>query len=86
MSTTLQTCPRCEGVGKVPLSPELEQVVLLLSGGACYVYEIERTFGITVQASQKRLETLIRLGLVQRTRKGRCHLYSLTPRKTRKAK
>lgn len=87
MSTnTLQPCPRCEGTGKAEISDELEMFLQQLSCGPCFIYELAQTFDIKPQAALKRLETLMRLNFVHRTRKGRCHLYSLTPRKTRKAK
>lgn len=77
-----QTCPKCKGVGEVPLSRELQEVYDYLrrrkQATAYMVAEaIDRESRFSDTAFHTRLRLLEEAGLVTRRRSGKTWFYSI---------
>lgn len=80
MKTPTIKCPECAGSGTVKLPELLAETLASLGKRKFTAAEISGDFPtITVNAINNRLESLRRLGFVQRERRGKFWLYSRVP-------
>lgn len=77
MSTRAKvTCPKCQGRGRVSLSPEMESTLSMVLKNGSSSAEIAAELLITTEAASNRLERLRKMGAVRRGKKeGRVVLY-----------
>lgn len=74
------TCRHCGGSGELPLDPILFMTLQTLyedgPGTAKELHSRKRFIGVGVTAVSNRLSSLLTLGLVARSKRGRCWVYS----------
>lgn len=75
-------CPKCNGLGCIPLGEHLVEVLRLLTKAPSKTAALYKALGLTGTITQinNRCTDLLALGLVHRYREGKAHVYAITAR------